>query len=60
MNAYVLPNDDDGIDEVCNVYIIHKVPDIRRGKFLKKFITEDDRRQMTSNKYYRKLKETLL
>ena len=42
INASVITNSDDAIDYVWNLYYIQKVPDIKRGKFLNRMISEDD------------------
>ena len=60
INASIILDGDDAIDDVWNVYNIHKVPSIKRGIFLSRFITEDAGKQMTSRKVYRMMKYNFL
>ena len=49
----------DAIHDVWNAHNHNKVPDRKRGKVTKKFITEDDIIEMTSKKYSTNLRETI-
>ena len=40
----MIPNSDDAIDDVWNVYNIQKVSDRKHGRFLNRFISEYDGR----------------
>ena len=44
INSSVIPNDDDAIGDVWNLYNSQKVPYIKCGKFLNRFISEYDGR----------------
>ena len=54
----MIPNSDDAIDDVWNVYNIQKVSDRKHGRFLNRFISEYDIKDMISRKASRKLKDT--
>ena len=44
INSSVIPNDDDAIGDVWNLYNSQKVPDRKCGKFTNRFISEDYRK----------------
>ena len=57
INDSIISNGDYAINYVWGIYNIQKVPNKKRGEFLNRLISKDDRKQMIYRKSSRKLKE---